>query len=52
MRSCAVDKSAATGDTIYYAVFDGTDSHRLYRAYPKEFSGAARRKKRGSSTRR
>jgi len=45
MRSLAVDKSAATGETIYYAIIDGTDSDRLYRAYPVEFNGASRRKK-------
>jgi hypothetical protein len=42
MRSLAVDKSAATGETIYYAIIDGTDSHRLYRAYPVAFNGATR----------
>lgn len=38
MRSMAIDKSAATGDTVYYAIIDGTDSYRLYRAYPSEFN--------------
>lgn len=37
MRSLAVDKSAATGDTIYYAVIDGIDSYRIIRAYPDQF---------------
>lgn len=37
MRSLAVDKSSATGETIYYAVIDGTDSDRLLRAYPSKF---------------
>jgi hypothetical protein len=38
MQSLAVAKSAATGDTIYYAVIDGTDSYRLLRAYPTSFN--------------
>jgi hypothetical protein len=37
MRSLAVAKSAATGDTIYYAVIDGIDSYRLLRAYRSQF---------------
>jgi hypothetical protein len=40
MRSFAVDKSAMTDQTIYYAVIDGTDSDRLYRAYPDAFASA------------
>ncbi len=42
MRSMAIDKSVATGDTVYYAVIDGTDSYRLYRAYPVEFNKSER----------
>lgn len=45
MRSLAVEKSVATGDTIYYAIIDGTDSYRLYRAYEAEFKRKSRRKK-------
>lgn len=41
MRSLAIDKSAATGDTIYYAIIDGTDSYRLYRAYSNQFRKTA-----------
>jgi len=41
MRSLAVDKSLATGDTIFYAVIDGIDSHRLMRAYPTKFNSAS-----------
>ena len=37
MRSLAVDKSMLTGDTIYFAVIDGVDSHRLLLAYPSQF---------------
>lgn len=38
MRSMAVEKANATGEKIYYAVMDGADSHRLYRAYSSKFS--------------
>jgi hypothetical protein len=44
MRSLAVEKSEATGDTIYYAIIDGVDSYRLYRAYPAEFKVSSGRK--------
>lgn len=37
MRSLALAKSTATGEDIYYAVIDGIDSDRLFRAYPSEF---------------
>jgi hypothetical protein len=40
MRTHAVEKSDATGEPIYYVVVDGTDSHRLYRAYPSQFNSA------------
>lgn len=45
MRSLAVDKAVATGDTIYYMLIDGTDSDRLVRAYPRAFSTAAKGKR-------
>jgi hypothetical protein len=45
MRSLAVDKSVATGQAIYYAAIDGTDSYRLYRAYPQAFASPSRSKK-------
>jgi len=44
MRTHAVEKSDATGETIYHVVIDGTDSHRLYRAYPTEFAKATKKK--------
>lgn len=44
MRTHAVEKSDATGETIFHVVIDGTDSHRLYRAYPTEFAKAAKKK--------
>jgi hypothetical protein len=44
MRSIAVEKSVATGDTIYYAVIDGTDSYRLYRAYESKFKQLRQKK--------
>jgi len=40
LRSMAVEKAVATGETIWYGVIDGNDSHRLYRAYPKQFKSA------------
>lgn len=40
MRSMAIDKSNATGDKIYYAVVDGADSYRLYRAYESKFAAS------------
>lgn len=45
MRTHAVEKSDATGETIYHVVIDGTDSDRLYRAYPTEFAKAAKKKR-------
>lgn len=36
-RDIAVAKSATTGRPIAYGVIDGQDSHRLYRAYSKQF---------------
>ncbi|QOJ18495.1 MAG: hypothetical protein HRU76_13245 [Phycisphaeraceae bacterium] len=44
MRTHAVEKSDATGETIFHVIIDGTDSHRLYRAYPTEFAKAAKKK--------
>jgi hypothetical protein len=45
MRSMAIDKSNATGEKIYYAVVDGVDSYRLYRAYQSKFPKARAAKK-------
>ena len=38
MRMHAVVKSLADGNRVYYCAIDGTDSYRLYRAYPKQFN--------------
>lgn len=46
MRALAVEKSDAVGAPIFYAVMDGVDSNRLFRAYPSHFAGTKRRKKR------
>lgn len=46
MQSMAVAKSVATGDKIYYAIVDGVDSYRLYRAYRGKFPAESRRRKR------
>ena len=45
MRSLAIDKSNATGERIFYAVVDGVDSYRLYRAYESKFAATTRRRK-------
>ena len=37
VRSFAISKSLATGDTIYYAIIDGIDSKRLMQAHPAHF---------------
>lgn len=41
MRTHAVVKSIADGNRVYYGVIDGTDSNRLYRAYPEQFAQSA-----------
>jgi hypothetical protein len=46
MRSFAVVKSIADGNRVYYGVIDGTDSYRLYRAYPNDFSSGSKNKNR------
>lgn len=39
MRTCAVVKSLADGNRVYYCAIDGADSFRLFRSYPKQFRG-------------
>jgi len=45
LRACAVDKSDATNQPIFYGTLDGKDSHRLLLAYPQEFANGARKLK-------
>lgn len=51
MRNLAIAKSVTTGKPILYGTIDGKDSHRLYLAYPAEFTPrtAARQKRKGRS---
>lgn len=45
MRTHAYAKAAASpGESIFYCVIDGTDSHRLLLAYPKQFKTASAKK--------
>jgi hypothetical protein len=43
MRTFAVVKSIADGNRVHYGAIDGTDSYRLVRAYPKQFSNTSRK---------
>jgi len=46
LRTCAVEKSEMTNQPIYYGIIDGSDSHRLVRAYPEAFGTPPNQKKR------
>lgn len=46
MKEHAYAKAAFTGGDVYWGVIEGTDSHRLLLAYPKQFSEAGRANKR------
>jgi hypothetical protein len=48
MRDLAIAKSVTSGRRLSCGVIDGSDSHRLYLAYPAQFSANARRKSGGN----
>lgn len=49
LRTCARDKADAANERVYYGLIDGTDSHRLYRAYSAEFNGKPKGQRRNRS---
>jgi hypothetical protein len=46
MRNLVVAKSVTTGKPLWFGTIDGKDSHRLYLAYPAEFTSKTAKKKR------
>lgn len=46
MRNLVVAKSVTTGKPLWFGTIDGKDSHRLYLAYPTEFTQKVAKKKR------
>lgn len=46
MRNLVVAKSVTTGKPLWFGTIDGKDSHRLYLAYPAEFTPKVAKKKR------
>ena len=43
MQQLAVAKSSMTGKNILFGIIDGADSHRLYLAYKKKFTGKSKK---------
>jgi len=48
MRDLAIANSVTSGRRLFYGVVDGSNSNRLYLAYPAQFSAKARRKSSGN----